>query len=50
VVKIIEKLKKKISVLLYKMEKTFPPSFFNPMPAHFYADNSGEDVRLEEGE
>jgi hypothetical protein len=50
VVKIIEKLKKKISVLLYKMEKTFPPIFFNPMPAHFYADNSGEDVRLEEGE
>jgi hypothetical protein len=46
----MEKLEKEISVLLYKIEKTFPTSFFNPMPVHFYADNSGEDVRLEEGE
>jgi hypothetical protein len=30
----MEKLKKEISVLLCKMEKSFPPEFFNPMQHH----------------
>jgi hypothetical protein len=31
VVEIMEKLEKEVSVLLCKMEKIFPPGFFNPM-------------------
>jgi hypothetical protein len=30
-IEMMEKLEKEIPVLLYKMEKKFPPSFFNPM-------------------